>query len=402
MILDYIKLAIENILHRRLRAWLTILGIVVGIAAIVALFALGRGFQYTVDEQFSKIGADKVTIQTKGGDRFASGQSVILTEQDYNVVKRSQGVEEVVELFTRNARMEFNDNVRNSFIRGLPMDDTRYVWEETGMYDPEYGRMLKSGDKNKIVIGPEFAKEENFGREIVVNDKIIINGKQFTVIGIFKTGNNPGISRAVIMTLDDARELFDEYEEISLLEVKVEDARDIDKTIENIKKDLRRSRNVREGQEDFIVVSTKQYVESFLAIFNVITVLLVGLASISLIVGAIGIANTMYTAVLERTREIGIMKSIGARNSQILTVFLIESAIIGLIGGLLGIGIGSLMALGAEVAMEAVFGEGFFQVFLPWWLMVGGAVFAILIGTLSGILPAKQASELNPVDALRG
>jgi putative ABC transport system permease protein len=262
--------------------------------------------------------------------------------------------------------------------------------------------MLKSGDKNKIVVGPEFAKEETFGRAIEINDKLTINEKQFTVIGILETGNNPGISRAVIMTLEDSRELFDEYEEISYMEVKVEDARDIDQTISNIKKDLRKSRNVREGQEDFIVISTKQYVESFLAIFNVITVLLVGLASISLIVGAIGIANTMYTAVLERTREIGVMKSIGATNYQILTIFLIESAIIGLVGGIIGIGLGSMMALGAEVAMEAVFGEGFFQVFLPWWLTTGGAVFALLIGTLSGILPAKQASELSPVDALRG
>ncbi|HYD03168.1 MAG TPA: ABC transporter permease [Alphaproteobacteria bacterium] len=399
---DYIKLALKNIAHRRLRAWLTILGIVIGIAAIIALFALGRGFQYTVDQQFSKIGADKVTVQAKGGGDFAAGTAVILTEQDYNIVRRASGVEEAVELFARNARMEYNNRVRNSFIRGMPMDETRYVWEETGMYNAEFGRMLKSGDQNKIVIGPEFAKEENFGRAIEINDKILINEKQFTVIGILEKGNNPGISQAVLMTLEDSRELFDEYEEISMIEVKVEDAREIDDTIANIKKDLRRSRNVREGQEDFIVISTKQYVESFLAIFNVITVLLVGLASISLIVGMVGIANTMYTAVLERTKEIGIMKSIGATNGQVLTIFLIESALIGLIGGLIGVFLGSMMALGAEVAMAAVFGEGFFQVFLPWWLTIGAVVFSMLVGTLSGVLPAKQASELSPVDAFRG
>jgi putative ABC transport system permease protein len=176
----------------------------------------------------------------------------------------------------------------------------------------------------------------------------------------------------------------------------------MDKTVENIKKDLRRHRNLKEGKEDFTVQSTKQFIESYMTIFNVVTVLLVGLASISLLVGAIGIANTMYTSVLERNREIGVMKSIGAKNSQILTIFLIEAALIGFIGGVLGMLLGVFIALIIQQVIGAYLGPGFFQVFLPWWLLVGATGFALVVGIISGLLPAKQGAEMNPVEALRG
>jgi len=401
MISDYLKLAIENIMHRKLRAWLTILGIVVGIAAVVALISLGQGLQYTVDQQFSKIGADKVTIQAKGsqGAPGSSTGNTILTISDYDIVKKSQGVDGVVQVLIRVGRVEFNKNVKYMSIRGLPVDDTSKIYLETGVYDVGQGRFLKSGDKNKIVIGSEIAKSTTFGRAIGINSKITINGKEFTVIGIFKEGSLS--ASTIVMTLDDTRTLFNTPDEVSTIMVKVKDATQLDNTIENIKKDLRRHRNVKEGQEDFTVQSTKQYIDSFLVVFNVITVLLVGLASISLLVGAIGIANTMYTAVLERNREIGVMKAIGARNSQILTIFLIESSLIGLVGGVIGIILGALIGKIAEIAIGVFLGPGFFKVFLPWWLLVGAALFAVIIGTLSGILPARQAANMHPVDALR-
>ena len=403
MLFDYLKLAIENIMHRKLRAWLTILGIVVGIAAVVALVSLGQGLQYTVDQQFAKVGADKITIQAKGsqGAPGSSTGNTMLTKSDYDIVKKNQGIAGAVEVLLKTTKIEFNKKVKYSSIRGLPMDDTRKVYEETGMYDAGQGRFLKQGDKNKVVIGPELAKETTFGKAITVNSRIIINGKEFTVIGILKEGGNPGISSAVIITINDERELFDAPDEVSMIMAKVKDAKTMDQTIESVKKDLRRHRNVKEGQEDFTVQSTKQYIESFLVVFNVITVLLVGLASISLLVGAVGIANTMYTAVLERTREIGVMKAIGAKNSDILTIFLIESSLIGLIGGIIGMVLGVIFSKVAEIIIGQFLGPGFFMVFLPWWLLLGATMFALIIGTLSGVFPAKQAADMNPVEAIR-
>lgn len=403
MIKDFFKLAVENITHRQVRSWLTILGIIIGVAAVVALVSLGQGLQYTVDQQFAKIGADKVTIQSKAvmGAPGSDSGNTKLTTDDYTVVRRSQGVDGAVSVLAKTGKVEFNKKTTFDMVRGLPVDETRRIYDETGQYDTAVGRPLKPGDKNKIIIGPEIAKDTHFGREVHVNDKIKINGKEFTVVGIIKTGGNPGITRAMIMTLDDARELFDAPDEVSIMMVKVNDANEIDKTIETITKDLRRHRGVKEGKEDFTVQSTKKFIESFLVVFNVITTLLVGLASISLLVGAVGIANTMYTAVLERTREIGIMKSIGAKNSDILQIFIIESALIGFIGGLLGVLIGVGLSKFAELMIAGFLGPGFFRVFLPWWLLVGTLLFATIIGTISGIFPARQAAEMKPVDALR-
>lgn len=404
MFKDFFKIAIENLTHRKLRSWLTVIGIIIGIAAVVALISLGRGLQYTVDQQFAKIGADKITVTPKTSMQGGPGvpdSGLSLTEDDVEVVRRSAGVQEAIGPLQRVAKIEFNKKVKFNNIRGMPVDDTRIVYDDTGMYDVEYGRSLKDGDRNKVIIGPELAKESNFGKKINVNDKIKINDQDFTVVGIIKTGGNPGVSGIIMMTLDDARKLFDEQEEVSMIMVKIHNAEELDQVVENIRKDLRRERDVDEGKEDFAVSSTKKFVESFLTIFNVISTLLIGLASISLLVGAIGIANTMYTAVLERQREIGIMKSIGAKNSDITTIFLIESALIGFFGGLIGMLIGAGLSLLAQKLIETFLGKGFFQVFLPWWLLLGALLFAMIIGTLSGILPARQAAKMNPVDALR-
>jgi putative ABC transport system permease protein len=403
MLKDFFNLAIENITHRKVRSWLTILGIVVGIAAVVALVALGQGLQYTVDQQFIKIGSDKITINSKGSTGFGgSGSNNMLVEKDLETVRRTSGVFMAAERLVKTGKVQFNDKTKYLSIQGIPLDETRLIMDETQQYDPEIGRTLRQGDKNKILIGPELAKETTFGRAININDKLTINGEKFQVVGIIKTGGNPGVSGGIFMPIDDVRKLFDAPDEITMIMAKTDPGADIDTVIANIERELRKERGLKEGKEDFTVQSTKQFIESFLVIFNVVTVLLVGLASISLLVGAIGIANTMYTAVLERTKEIGIMKSIGAKNSDIMTIFLIEASLIGLLGGVVGVLIGTGIAKLAELIIAGFLGQGFFQVFLPWWLLLGAIAFAIIIGTLSGILPARQAAGMNPVDALRG
>ena len=145
MITDYLKLAIENISHRRMRSWLTMLGIIVGIAAVVALVSLGKGLQYTVDQQFSKIGADMVTVQAKSTMGISSANNM-LTEEDYKVVKKSQGVDAVVRVLMKTTKVEFNKKIKYSMVRGMPTDETSRVYLNIGMYDVEYGRMIRSGD----------------------------------------------------------------------------------------------------------------------------------------------------------------------------------------------------------------------------------------------------------------
>jgi putative ABC transport system permease protein len=168
-----------------------------------------------------------------------------------------------------------------------------------------------------------------------------------------------------------------------------------------IEKALRQSRGVSKGHEDFKVSTSEQLLESFNTIFNVVQVIIIGIAAISLIVGAVGIMNTMYTAVLERTKEIGIMKAIGAKNSEIMVLFLIESGLLGLVGGVIGVILGYIMGKAAEVIANQMLGSSLLKLYFPPELIIGALLFSFVIGALSGMVPARQASHLRPVDALR-
>ena len=197
------------------------------------------------------------------------------------------------------------------------------------------------------------------------------------------------------------KEIYNIEDEESQIYVKVADVNEIDRVKADIERALRKERNEDEGKETFQVTTSEQFLEAFINIFGVVQAVLVGIAAISLLVGGIGIANTMYTSVLERTKEIGTMKAVGAKNSDILILFLIESGMLGLIGGVIGIGVGLGLSKTAEYIATAQLGTNLLQASIDPVLILGALAFSFLIGTASGVFPAMQAAKLKPVDALR-
>ncbi|MCS7109613.1 MAG: ABC transporter permease, partial [Candidatus Micrarchaeota archaeon] len=173
----------------------------------------------------------------------------------------------------------------------------------------------------------------------------------------------------------------------------------IDVVAERVKEALRKDRGLKEGEEDFTVQTPQQLYETYGAVISVIQIIVIGIAAISLIVGGIGIMNTMYTSVLERTREIGIMKAVGARNRDIMMIFLIESGILGLVGGILGIIAGIAISKGIEtITIQTGYPFG---ASTPIWLIIGALAFSFIIGSISGLLPAIQAARTKPAESLR-
>ena len=170
---------------------------------------------------------------------------------------------------------------------------------------------------------------------------------------------------------------------------------------EKIKVELRRFRDVKKDEEDFDIQTPEQLLGSFGDVLNIVQSVLIGIAAISLLVGGIGIANTMYTAVIERTKEIDIMKSVGAQNKDILLIFVIESGMLGLAGGAIGIAVGIGLSKLVEYLAFVYLGTSLIKAFFPWYLILGSLLFSFLVGTISGLLPARQAASLKPVDALR-
>jgi len=228
-----------------------------------------------------------------------------------------------------------------------------------------------------------------------------INDKDFEVIGILDGAINAQLNNVIFMGEKDFKEILDIGDEYDLIAAQVEDQDEIVDVAKKIEDELRENRKEEIGEESFSVETPLQAFSAVSTILNMINLIVVGIAMISLFVGAIGIANTMYTSVLERTREIGIMKAIGAKNSDIMWIFLIESGLLGLVGGIVGalMGLGGAMLV-SNLANQAL-GSDLFIISINYSLLLGAVAFSFFVGIISGVLPAMQASKLNVVDALR-
>ena len=287
------------------------------------------------------------------------------------------------------------------------------VWPHITKKKIGEGRMLAPGDRAVVVISSELAKG-TFEKEVRLNQMIPLNGKSYRVVGILaKDGGLLGgmgglFGSSVYMPYQEVYSLQNNEEDLSEreqdvydnIEIKLHDEADYDAALQEIERKLRLARRVTEDKQDFYVSSSKETIESTQKLINGLTSFLAFIAGISLLVGSTGIANTMFTSVLEKTKEIGIMKAIGAKNSDIMMIFLCNAAMISLVGGMIGILLGT-----AAVQLILFFISVKMNVPFEFALSLKGTVIATLVsiavGLIAGLVPAKNASELKPVDALR-
>ena len=221
------------------------------------------------------------------------------------------------------------------------------------------------------------------------------------MIGLWERIGSPPDDQSLTIPFDTFSELFGTGEELGLIVVQVEAGNDPNVIAEKITSELRKSRGLKDGKEDFSIQTPEQLAAAFSTILDIVQIVLVGIAAISLLVGGIGIMNTMYTSVLERTREIGILKAVGAQNKHILFLVLVESGLYGLGGGILGVTIGFSIAKIVEYIFIFAVGPAFLSVEFNPSLIFGTLLFSFCVGCISGIAPARRASKLNPVDSLR-
>jgi putative ABC transport system permease protein len=404
MIKDFFKISVNNLKRRKLRSWLTMIGIFIGIASVVALITLGNGLQTAITGQLGSLDADSLTVQNAGTGFGPPGSSVVnkLTDHDLKLIERIKGVEYANPVLLRMVSARYNNGVRFEMMRSAPEEPEFYerFYESQSMEAIE-GRLLKKGDSGKVLLGNNFAKKIKFDKALSSGKTIEINGKDFEVVGILKSSGSLFMNDAIITFHDELKDLLDIGDEIDLIAVRVENTKIVEETSERIEKVLRKDRGLKEGEEDFSVQTPSQVLGAVTDILTAVNVVVVGIAMISLIVGGVGIANTMYTSVLERRKEIGTMKAIGARNSNVLMIFLFESGLLGLVGGIIGALIGIGIAFGVAVGANTAFGSEIIKLNISFALLVSVTTFSFLIGILSGAIPSYQASKLKPVDALR-
>jgi putative ABC transport system permease protein len=256
--------------------------------------------------------------------------------------------------------------------------------------------MLDSADQNVIVIGSRLS-ESYFGKPLSINQMLTIESNVFRVVGILDDNSN-----SIYMPISMAYQVVEDKENgvYDSVVIKVKDEENLDETINKTEKKLMIIRHVTEKTKDFSISSSKKMQETRSSAMSSMNTFLVAIAAVSLIVGAVGIANTMFTSVLEKTKEIGIMKAIGARNRDIMSIFLLNAALIGLVGGILGVVFGTILS----AFIPALMGEtGMLRggTFVSFDSIIISLSVSVLIGIIAGAIPAYQASKLKPVDALR-
>ena len=329
MIRDLFTLSVNNLRRRKLRSWLTMIGIFIGIAAVVSLISLGQGLQDFINVQFEQLGGDKIIIMPKGmgPPGSAVSESLMLTSKDLEVIKNVRGVEWVSGYLVKQGQADFKGEKGTGFATGIEAEDLERLMEFGGMEIVD-GRSLKDGDKYKVVVGYNHIFGDIWKKKMDIGSTIEIENVEFKVIGVVSKIGNPIDDGLLYITKDVLKEVLGVEDEESQILVKTASGFDPEEVAENIERRLRNFRNEKEDEETFIVQTSGQLLESFSSIFNVVQAVLVGIAGISLLVGGIGIMNTMYTSVLERTKEIGTMKAIGAKNSHVMMIFLFESGLL--------------------------------------------------------------------------
>src|SRR3989344_5382170 len=359
MISDYFLLAIKNLRKRGLRSWLTMLGIFLGIAAVVSLISLGSGLQKAILGQFGTLDTNKLLIENTGTGFGPPGSTAVrqLTNSDLELIHSINGVEEAIPRFIRMAKVETDEITEFLSISSLPGNDGQLNIIFIALNLQIAGGKISTGDQlGTFLVGWGLAQEEALSENIKVGKSISLQGEDFEIAGILKNSGSFILDYVIFLPEEDLKRILNLDTEIDLIVVQVTDQKLLNEVSENIEKILRKDRKQKLGEEDFSVQTPQQSLQAVNTILRVVNLIVSGIAAISLFIGGIGIANTMYTSVLERTKEIGVMKAIGAQKKDILGLFLLESGFFGLIGGIVGIVIGLGLALGISSAAGAALG----------------------------------------------
>jgi len=404
MIKDSFILALKNLKHRGIRSWLTLLGIFIGVTAVVSLISLGNALQMAVSSQFGVSATEVITVQAGGVTFGPPGSGVVtpLTTEELEVIERLSSVKEAMRKNLQPCQLEYNDKITFGYATNLPYGEDRDFVSEVLELEAIEGRLLKENDVREVFLGYNFLVDKvGFDKEVIPGKKILISGEEFKVVGILEKKGSFTSDNMIFMNEDEMLDLLEIEDTIDMILVKPTDKDDIDKTKADIEKALRRVRGVKEGEEDFTVSTPEASLSTVNDVLSGVQAFIVIVALISIFIGALGIVNTMTTSVLERKKEIGIMKSIGARNEHIFMQFFIEAGLLGLIGGFVGAIFGTLIGIVGTLGINNFIG-GELKPTIDFMLIFFSLLGSFLIGALSGIVPAMKASKLNPVDALRG
>jgi len=389
-----LRSAFEDFYRNKLRTLLTSLGILIGVSSVVLLIALGLGLKAYIKDQFDTFGTNNLYVipgNLDGGFRGGRPMITQFDDNDIKTLKRLNGVVYAIPVFEKVMKVKGNIETKNYEITAT----TEEIFDVLTLRI-EYGRLFEKSDvskgSKKLVIGPKAADTLFGSRQNAIGNNMSINGSTYKVIGVFeeKGGGGfggPSIDENIYMPFT-ASYSFNTTKKFISVYMKIEN----ETLVPIVKQEAEKVLLKKYKEDEFSVVEQTEILNTINSIFGVLNSILVAIAAISLVVGGIGIMNIMFVSVIERIREIGIRRAIGAKKTDILWQFLAEAVLLSGIGGILGL-------LIAFVAVLAV------QSFIPAYIDITTVLIALSVssgvGVLFGVLPAKQAADLSPIEAIR-
>jgi len=398
-VLELVLTALDTIRASKIRAFLTTLGVVIGVFAIILLVALGEGARTYLADTFASLGSNVIQVlpgkrETQGmGQVPLSGTAHKLTREDEEALRRrAYTVDGLTGIVNGGGQVRNGARRRDTYIFGV---GDRFA--EIRNFKIDQGRFFTDDDvashRRYVVLG-RVLQTELFGEENPLGKLVKVADSEFRVIGLMEhKGQSLGfdLDDLVMIPETTALDLF-ALDGFNNIMARARDKADMSAAIADITEVLRRRHN---DQIDFTVVSQDDLIGTFNAIMATFSMVLLAIASIALIVGGIGIANIMLVSVRERTREIGVRRAVGATRGNILWQFLVESVVIALLGGLIGLALGALVIFSVRAAVPGL------PVRLSGWIIATAIGFSAAVGVVSGVVPARRAANLDPVEALR-
>jgi putative ABC transport system permease protein len=397
--LELVRLAISRLGAARLRAFLTMLGVIIGVGSIVALVAVAQGATSGITDRIASLGTNLLTVQpgssTFGFVRQGAGSATTLTLADAEAIAGLTGVAAVApEVSTQAVVVAGDRNTTTSIVGTTPA----YLSVRTySMWQGSFLTTVSTDASLRVaVLGSTTANDLGLTAASLGKD-VLIDGIPFRLVGILEakgTSGNTSQDDQVLIPISTAQRYFVSGTKVRSIAVSVASSDEIALTKARMTALLEERHGTNGTNDDFSIADQAQLLSTFSSVTGLLTLLLGGIASISLVVGGIGIMNIMLVSVRERTREIGIRKAIGARASDILLQFLVEALVLSLVGGLIGIALG----VAASAVIGAIAGWGFHFSPLTVVIAVG---FSLAVGVVFGVWPARQAARLDPINALR-
>lgn len=412
---DIIRLSFLSMLKNKMRTALTVLGMVIGISSIIVVFSAGEGIRSLIVGQIESFGTDIIEVEIKvpstksgsAGDTesatsLASGVQVTsLKEEDLNEINKLENISGGYGAITNQAPVTYLNETKQGLIMGVSAD---YINIDKSEIDQGY--FFSEADNNSlsqvVVLGPKIS-QELFGDDNPIGKNITIQRGRYQVVGLLKEkGATMGFDfdDLIIMPVKTLQKKMMGIDYYMYFVHQLVDSNKAEETADSIKEILRENHDISDPiKDDFIVTTMKEMLSTTKTVTNVLTILLLLIVAISLIVGGVGILNVMYVIVSERTPEIGLRKAVGAKFSDIMQQFLIESILITFIGAVIGIILGIVISFFVYL-LANYFGLEW-KFIVPIKSFIVAVLFALLFGVLFGLLPARKAGKLDPVEALR-